>query len=56
MPERLIVVNANVQAESEEQAARAMEVLSRAVLGLALEGAGVNVMASVVELDDDGEE
>jgi hypothetical protein len=50
---KAIVISASVVADDHEQAARAAEVLARAVTGLALEGINVGINMSQVEDEEE---
>lgn len=53
MSKRYLMVGASITCESEVDAARAVEALSRVTVGLAMEGLSVSV--NVVPIDEDDE-
>jgi hypothetical protein len=51
-----IFVTTSVVCETEEQAVRAMEKLSRVALGLAFDGQSMSINATPYELDDEDDD
>lgn len=53
---KAIVISASVVADNHDQAARAAEVLARAVTGLALEGISVGISMTQAEDEEEAAE
>jgi hypothetical protein len=54
--QQLVFISATVQCETEEQAVKAMEALSRVATGLALDGQTMQITAAAYDPDEDDDD